>query len=102
MIVKCLLLQINHSMVIDCQKGIQTTAMIIVSMGNNNSINLRKIYAQCFCIFDKQIRRSHIEQQLMFLRLRINTEPVLCPQLTLRCVFHQCYKLHDKYPHPFT
>ena len=41
MIIKCLLLQINHSMVINRQKSIQPAAMVIVPVGNNNRIHLR-------------------------------------------------------------
>jgi len=76
----------------------QTSGMVTVSVRDKHIVNCAEIYAQPFCITDKQIAGSCVEQDSMLFRFQQDGESVLRFQCrVIRAVIYKYSPLHALY-----
>ena len=86
---------------IDPCKRQDAAAVIIMPVTQHDGIDLRQIHAQLLRVFQQQIRSPGIHQQLVFVRLHIQTKAMLRTTAGMAfCILHQSDDLHFCLPFP--
>ena len=68
---KCLRAKINFRFLVLFQEVFQPAAVVDMTVRDHCNINIGNIHTERFCIFQEQSVRSHIKQDFMVFRFRI-------------------------------